>query len=258
MSNDAPATGTSLRGIGAVGRGQDDGRRRRDRPDAGRRPVAVVHEPAGARRRSGRRGLPLRVAGPFRVDDCRRSVSRMGRVRRQPVRHGRCSTPSARLAAGRDVVFVIDVQGARQLRKREPGAGVGVPDAPVGRRTRTPPARTATRTPTTTSRGGCGRRATKSRRTRSTTTSSSTTTWTAAWTNCSGIFLAERARLASRARRRSRRLSPRSHRSAAHRTTAKGGMRWRSSHSASAAASAPTRRWRWRAGCRNAATTSSR
>ena len=52
--------------------------------------LALVHEPPGPPRRGRWRRLQLRVAGSVRGDDRRRAVSRVGRVRRSPLRHVRC------------------------------------------------------------------------------------------------------------------------------------------------------------------------
>ena len=108
----------------------------------------------------------------------------------------------ARLAAGEDLVLVIDVQGARKVRATGVESVGDLPDAAVARTARRTAARAKAR-----SRGrhpppACRRRAWRSRPTRNTTTSSSTTRSSRAPSASRAIILAERCRRGQMALRR--------------------------------------------------------
>ena len=168
----------ALHRVGAVGHGQDDARRAAGADGAESAPVAVVHLAPGAGRRAATAWTIISSAASASttmIDGA--GVPRVGGRVRELLRHVGRRTPRQRWPAGQDLVLVIDVQGARQVRARGVDAvGIFVLPAVVrGARKRLRRTKQGHRT----SRFGA---ASPSRAARSTpsptmTTSSSTTSW---------------------------------------------------------------------------------
>ena len=162
----------------------------RRRPGAGKTTLVerlveqtAASERCRARTRRGRRaqgetdGVDYNFVTPrtLRGDGRGRRVPRVGRRLRQPLRDVARADTERLLEAGDDVVLVIDVQGARKVRRARHRDDGGVRDAAVLRRCSSSGCAAAARTARRRSSAGCRWRGTRSPRLPSTTSSSSTT-----------------------------------------------------------------------------------
>ena len=114
-----PARLTVLSGPSGVGKGTVVAEVRRRHPDVWVSVSVTTRRPRPGERR--RRPLPLRGRRRVRPPDRRRRAAGVGRVRGQPLRHAPRAA-RARLATGAPALLEIELQGARQVRARDPEA----------------------------------------------------------------------------------------------------------------------------------------